>query len=147
MSDAEMPQRIMERKPVGRRSVGWPKLRWMDGVVEDLRKMGIKSWWRVARDKVMEESSAGSRGSHWAVVLMMMKNTLSLRLFPIYIIFACFNCLFLKSNPILQTQSGRKSCRQQYLVWNCSVYLVCGHIQASLKWIQCFWEFFDGGSN
>jgi hypothetical protein len=40
----------MKRKPEGRRSAGRPKLRWKDGVVEDIMKLGIKSLCRVARD-------------------------------------------------------------------------------------------------
>lgn len=31
--------------------MGRPKRRWMDGVVEDLRKMGIQRWWMTARDR------------------------------------------------------------------------------------------------
>jgi hypothetical protein len=38
MSSNDMPLSIMESKPEGRRSVGQPKLRWMDAVLEDLRK-------------------------------------------------------------------------------------------------------------
>jgi hypothetical protein len=44
----------------------------MNGVAGDSRRLGTKSWWRVARAWVMEESSAGSRGSHQAVVLTRM---------------------------------------------------------------------------
>jgi hypothetical protein len=29
-----------------------PKLRWLDGAVEDLRKLGIHGWWMVARDSL-----------------------------------------------------------------------------------------------
>jgi hypothetical protein len=50
MSYAETPRRIKECKPE-RRSAGHHKLRRMDGVAEDLRKLGIRSWWRVARDR------------------------------------------------------------------------------------------------
>jgi hypothetical protein len=38
MKTAEIPRKLMEWKPEGRRSVGLPRLRWMDGVHEDLRK-------------------------------------------------------------------------------------------------------------
>jgi hypothetical protein len=31
-------------KPEGRRSVGGPKVRWLDDVEEDLRKMRISDW-------------------------------------------------------------------------------------------------------
>jgi hypothetical protein len=41
----------MESKPEGRRSDGRSKLRWMDGVLEDLRKLGVKTWWVVAKDR------------------------------------------------------------------------------------------------
>jgi hypothetical protein len=31
--------------------VGRSKRRWIDGVVEGLRKLGARSWWTVARDR------------------------------------------------------------------------------------------------
>jgi hypothetical protein len=66
MDRSEMPKSIKDCKPEGRRAMGRPKLRWMDGVVEDLRKMGVKSWWTVARDreswkKVLQEAEVRSR--------------------------------------------------------------------------------------
>jgi hypothetical protein len=65
MNRSEMPKRIMNCKPEGRRAVRQPKLRWMDGVVEELRKLGVKSWWTAARDreswkKVLQEAEACS---------------------------------------------------------------------------------------
>jgi hypothetical protein len=45
---AELPRGIMGCKPEGR-SVGQLKLRWMNGVAGDSRRLGTKSWWRVAR--------------------------------------------------------------------------------------------------
>jgi len=45
-----------------------PKLWWMDGVVEYLRKMGLQRWWMVATDReLLAESCTGNRGSKWAV--------------------------------------------------------------------------------
>ena len=41
-------------------------------VLEDLRKLRIKGWWLVARDREAWKSSAGGRGSNWAVVLVLM---------------------------------------------------------------------------
>jgi hypothetical protein len=51
----------------GRRTVERLKRRWMDGwmdgVVEDMRKMGIQRWWMGARDlRVVAERSTGSQG-------------------------------------------------------------------------------------
>jgi hypothetical protein len=51
MSDNEMPRRSMECKQEGRRSVGRPRLRWKDGVEDDLRKLNVKNWWTVAKDR------------------------------------------------------------------------------------------------
>jgi hypothetical protein len=38
-------------KPEGRRSVGRPKMRWLDDVEEDLRKMRITDWRGKARGR------------------------------------------------------------------------------------------------
>jgi hypothetical protein len=51
MSDNEMPRRIMECKPEGQMSVGRPRLQWKDGVEDDLRKLNVKNWWTVAKDR------------------------------------------------------------------------------------------------
>jgi hypothetical protein len=63
MSDSEMHRRIMESKPEGRRSVGRPRLRWKAGVEDDLRKLNVKNWWTVAKDresqkKILREAEA-----------------------------------------------------------------------------------------
>jgi hypothetical protein len=39
-------------------------------MLEDLRKLGVESWWE--GQGTLEEISSGSRDSHWAVALMMM---------------------------------------------------------------------------
>jgi hypothetical protein len=44
-------KRIFEDKPGGRRRVGRPRLRWVDGVENDLRAMGVKIWRNVAKDR------------------------------------------------------------------------------------------------
>jgi hypothetical protein len=45
----------------------------MDGVVEDLRTLGIQRWRMGARDReLLEEISMGSRGSKWAVELLII---------------------------------------------------------------------------
>jgi hypothetical protein len=42
-------QKLYMSKPEGRRSVGRPKMRWLDDVEEDLRKMRISGWREKAR--------------------------------------------------------------------------------------------------
>jgi len=46
-----MHRRIMDSNFEEIRRLRKPKLRWLDGVVEDLRKLGIQIWWLVATDK------------------------------------------------------------------------------------------------
>ena len=41
---------------------GIAKLRWTNGEGEDLRKLGIKGWWMVARDRKSWRKILGSRG-------------------------------------------------------------------------------------
>jgi hypothetical protein len=43
MKNTQIPRNLTEWKPEDRRSVGRPRLRWMDGVEESIRKMKIKS--------------------------------------------------------------------------------------------------------
>ena len=57
--------RIIESKPEGLRSKGRPCLRLMNGVDEDLSKLGIKGRWMVARGreswkKILRQAEAGT---------------------------------------------------------------------------------------
>jgi hypothetical protein len=44
MSEDRVIKKLYMCKPEGRRSVGRPKVRWLDDVEEDLRKMRISGW-------------------------------------------------------------------------------------------------------
>jgi hypothetical protein len=44
MSDKRTLKKIFSTKPDGTRSVGRPKLRWEDGVVQDTQILGVKRW-------------------------------------------------------------------------------------------------------
>ena len=39
-----MVKRLYQNTPKGSRSVGRPRLRWMDDVREDVRRMGVTNW-------------------------------------------------------------------------------------------------------
>jgi hypothetical protein len=64
MSYNEMPRRIMECKPEDRRSVGRPRLRWKDGLEDDLRKLEVKNWWMVAKDRESWKKILGEAEAH-----------------------------------------------------------------------------------
>jgi hypothetical protein len=51
MNDNRTPKKIFNTKPDGARSVGRPKLRWEDGVVQDVRILGVKNWRKVALNR------------------------------------------------------------------------------------------------
>jgi hypothetical protein len=53
MNDNRTLKKIFNTKPDGARSVGRPKLRWEDVVVQNIRILGAKNWRKVAlnRDK------------------------------------------------------------------------------------------------
>jgi len=44
-------KKIFNTKPDGARSVGRSKLRWEDGVDQDVRILGVKNWKKVALDR------------------------------------------------------------------------------------------------
>ena len=45
------PSKEIYLRPEGSRRAGRPKLRWLDGVEEDLRTLGIRGWRRRALDR------------------------------------------------------------------------------------------------
>lgn len=61
MPDTAIPKKIRTLQPEGRRRVGRPRGRWIDGVNADARSLGIQNWWTVALDrrrwrKLLEEA-------------------------------------------------------------------------------------------
>ncbi|KAJ4439138.1 hypothetical protein ANN_15095 [Periplaneta americana] len=51
MDECEIPRKVMEYGIAGGRRVGRPKLRWMDCVMDDIKRLGVKNWWTVAKDR------------------------------------------------------------------------------------------------
>jgi hypothetical protein len=48
MNNDRALKKIFKTKPAGAKSVGRPKLRWEDGVDQDMRILGVKNWKKVA---------------------------------------------------------------------------------------------------
>jgi len=51
MQDTAIPKKMLHRKLYATRRRGRPKMRWLDDVSKDLRKMGINEWRDRARDR------------------------------------------------------------------------------------------------
>jgi hypothetical protein len=63
MSEDRVIKKLYTSKPEGRRSVGRPKMRWLDDVEEDLRKMRIGGWRGMARRRDEWKRLEGGQGS------------------------------------------------------------------------------------
>jgi hypothetical protein len=49
MSAEDIRTRVKDCKSEGRWRIERPKLRWIDCVLENIKKLGVKNWWTVAR--------------------------------------------------------------------------------------------------
>ena len=51
MDGGRMPRRILELKPMGRRTRGRPRKRWIEDVEEDIQTMGIRGWRKLSKER------------------------------------------------------------------------------------------------
>ena len=51
MQDNLPCKKITLDKPEGRRRVGRPNLRWLDGVMRDAERLGVRNWKSKAKDR------------------------------------------------------------------------------------------------
>jgi hypothetical protein len=51
MDISRTAKRILEWKPIGRRPLGRPRLRWLDDVCDDLKVLEVRNWKELATDK------------------------------------------------------------------------------------------------
>jgi hypothetical protein len=51
MDTSRIAKRIFEWKPIGRRSLGRPRLRWFDDVCDDLKVLKVRNWKELAMDR------------------------------------------------------------------------------------------------
>ena len=67
MQDTAIPKKMLYRKLYATRRRGRPRMRWLDDVSMDLRKMGINEWRDRARNRELEEYCSGGQGPPLAV--------------------------------------------------------------------------------
>ena len=63
-----MPKRVMKEKIYTKRKRGRPKVRRLNDVQEDLRKMGIEGWRRKAQDRDQWRRIAQEAKAHYGAV-------------------------------------------------------------------------------
>jgi hypothetical protein len=51
MDETAMPKRVLKGKLYATRRIGRPKIRWLEDVIADLRRMGISGWMEKARNR------------------------------------------------------------------------------------------------
>ena len=67
MNETRYVEKIFERELEGRRGRGRPRLRWINDVEDDLRKLGVKRWRTKALDReewasIIREAKAKLKG-------------------------------------------------------------------------------------
>jgi hypothetical protein len=67
MNETRFVKKIFEGKLGGRRSRGRPKLRWINDVEDDVRKLGVKRWRTKALEReewasIVKEAKANIKG-------------------------------------------------------------------------------------
>jgi hypothetical protein len=64
MSEERVVKRLYQNTPEGSRNVGRPRLRWMDDVKEDLRRMSVTNWRIQCTQKIrLEDGREGGQGT------------------------------------------------------------------------------------
>jgi hypothetical protein len=63
MDETAMPKSVLKGKLHAMRRIGIPRIRWLEDVIADLRRMGISGWMEKARNRdqwrrIVEEAKA-----------------------------------------------------------------------------------------
>ena len=80
MGQARPARKLLDWKPMETRSVGRPRQRWQENVMEGLKKMKIKNWKetvkgrRTGRD--LAERAKPHKGSQYQMMMMIMMMTM-----------------------------------------------------------------------
>jgi len=65
MDETAVPKRVLKGKLYATRRIGRPRIRWLEDVIADLRRMGISGWMEKKRNRdrlrrIVEEAKAHS---------------------------------------------------------------------------------------
>ena len=58
------PQRILQWKPIGRRTRGRPRKRWIAGNEEDLQRMGVRRWRKQCEERAEWKKISEKANTH-----------------------------------------------------------------------------------
>ena len=64
MTNERVAKTIYKRKPHATRPKGRPRIRWEDGVRNDLRKMGVSNWTQKAQERKKWKGIIGQAKTH-----------------------------------------------------------------------------------
>jgi len=68
MDDKRTPKRILQWKPIGTRTRGRPGKRWIAGIEEDLKIMGIRRWSKQCKERaVWKKITEKAKTPQWVV--------------------------------------------------------------------------------
>jgi hypothetical protein len=51
MEEKRIPKRVLEWKPIGRRTIGKPRKRWIEDIEEDILIMGVRGWRKLCKER------------------------------------------------------------------------------------------------
>ena len=72
MDKAGPARKLIDWKPMGTRTVGRPRQRWKEDVMEDLKKLKVKNWKGTARDRRTWRDLAEKAKTHKGLQCQMM---------------------------------------------------------------------------
>ena len=64
MDETVMPKRPLKGKLYATRRIGRPRIRWLEDVIADLRRMGISGWMEKARNRDQWRRIVGEAKAH-----------------------------------------------------------------------------------
>jgi hypothetical protein len=76
MDQARPARKLLDWKPTGTRPVGRPRQRWQEDVTGDLKKVKVKNWKEIAKDRRtwrdLAEKAKTHKGLKCQMMMMMM---------------------------------------------------------------------------